>query len=56
MMMIDAMPYKPVNWAIISLDYPNSRANMGPIWGRQDPGRPHVGPMTFAIWVQVNVL
>ena len=26
------------------------RANMGPIWGRQDPGGPHVGPMNFAIW------
>ena len=25
--------------------------NMGPIWGRQDPGRPHVGPMNFVIWV-----
>ena len=25
--------------------------NMGPIWGRQDPGGPHVGPMNFAIWV-----
>ena len=24
--------------------------NMGPIWGRQDPGGPHVGPMNFAIW------
>ena len=24
---------------------------MGPIWGRQDPGGPHVGPMNFAIWV-----
>ena len=23
---------------------------MGPIWGRQDPGGPHVGPMKFAIW------
>ena len=22
----------------------------GPIWGRQDPGGPHVGPMNFAIW------
>ena len=22
---------------------------MGPIWGRQDPGRPHDGPMNFAI-------
>ena len=25
-------------------------ANMGPIWGRQDPDGPHVGPMNFAIW------
>ena len=25
-------------------------ANMGPIWGRQDRGGPHVGPMNFAIW------
>ena len=25
-------------------------ANMGPIWGRQDPGGPHVGPMNFGIW------
>ena len=21
---------------------------MGPIWGRQDPGGPHVGPMNIA--------
>ena len=26
-------------------------ANMGPIWGRQDPGGPHIGPMNLAIWV-----
>ena len=25
-------------------------ASMGPIWGRQAPGGPHVGPMNFAIW------
>ena len=25
-------------------------ANMGPIWGWQDPDGPHVGPMNFAIW------
>ena len=34
--------------------YPNSKAhgaNMGPIWGQQDPGGPHVGPINFAIWV-----
>ena len=24
-------------------------ANMGPTWGRQDPGRPHVGPMNLAL-------
>ena len=26
-------------------------AHMGPIWGLQDPGEPHVGAMNFAIWV-----
>ena len=34
-------------------DRPDSKvngANMGPIWSRQDPGGPHVGPMNFAIW------
>ena len=30
-------------------------ANMGHIWGRQDPGGPHVGPMNFAIWVRQNI-
>ena len=25
-------------------------AKMGPIWGRQDPGGRHIGPMNFAIW------
>ena len=33
--------------------YPDRKvhgANMGPIWGRQDPDGPHVGPMNFAIW------
>ena len=25
--------------------------NMGPSWGRQVPGGPHVGPTNFAIWV-----
>ena len=32
--------------------YPDSKvhgAHMGPIWGQQDPGGPHVGPMNFAI-------
>ena len=26
-------------------------ANLGSIWGRQDPGGPHVGSMNLAIWV-----
>ena len=29
-------------------------ANMGPIWGRQDPGGPHVGPMNFVIWATIS--
>ena len=36
---------------IKSLDNKVRRANMGSIWGRQDPGGPKVGPMNFAIWV-----
>ena len=34
-------------------NFPNSNvhgANMGPTWGRQNPGGSHVGPMNFAIW------
>ena len=39
--------------------YPDSQvhgANMGPTWGRQDPGRPHVGHMKIAIWVELSCL
>ena len=38
--------------------FPDSKvhgANVGPIWGRQDPGGPHVGPMNFALWVTTLV-
>ena len=28
--------------------------NIGPIWGLQDRGGPHVGPMNFAIWACAN--
>ena len=37
----------------LSHDHPDNKvygANMKPTWGRQDPGRPHVGPMKLAIW------
>ena len=27
---------------------------MGPTCGRQDPGRPPVGPMNFVIWVCIE--
>ena len=38
----------------VSSAFPDSKvhgANIGPIWGRQDPGGPHVGPMNLTIWV-----
>ena len=38
--------------------YPDSKvhwANMVPIWDRQVPGGPHVGPMNFAIWVDIFI-
>ena len=39
--------------------YPDSKihgANIGPTWGRQDPGGPHVGHMNLAIWVLIHIL
>ena len=36
---------------VISPDSKVHGANMGPIWGQQDPGGPHVGAMDFSIWV-----
>ena len=39
--------------------YPDNKlhgANMGPTWGRQDPGGPHLGHMKIAIWVVVEWL
>ena len=42
-----------------SFNDPDSKAygaNMGPIWGRQDPDGPHVGPMNFAIWGCTHVI
>ena len=37
--------------------YPDSKvygANMGPTWGRQDPGGPKIGPMNLAIYSKSN--
>ena len=39
--------------SLMPYNIPDSKvhgANMAPIWGRQDSGGPHVGPMNFAIW------
>ena len=39
--------------------FPDSKvhgANMGPIWDRQDPGGPHVGPMNLPIWVVLETI
>ena len=30
-------------------------ANMGPIWGRRDPGGPHVDPTNLAIWDAIEI-
>ena len=41
------------------LTHPDSNVHgvsMGPIWGRQDPGGPHVGPMNLAIWAAIKSL
>ena len=38
---------------LMQVNNPDSKvhgANMGPIWGWQDPGGPHVGPMNLVVW------
>ena len=40
-----------VSYKNVSPDSKVHRGNMGPTWGRQDPGGPHVGPMNLAILV-----
>ena len=38
----------------IAFVYPDRKvygANMGPTWGRQNPGGPHVGHVNLAIWM-----
>ena len=39
-----------IQFTVLCPDIKVHGANMGPIWGRQDPGGPHVGPMDLAIW------
>ena len=40
----------PDSTALMAVVFPDNNvhgASMGPIWGRQDPGGPHVGPMNW---------
>ena len=42
------------NCGLAAVIFPESKvrgANMGPIWGLQDPSGPHIGPMNLAISV-----
>ena len=46
-----------ISHVFVGYHYPDNKvhgANMGPIWGRQDPDVPHVGPMKLAIWAKFN--
>ena len=43
--------YYNAAYSIVFPDRKSHEANMGPIWGRQDPGGPHICPMNFAFWV-----
>ena len=52
---ISTFTHAQLKWSCFE-DFPESKvhvANMGPIWGRQDPGGPHVDPMNFAIWADI---
>ena len=43
----------------INVYIPDSKvrgAHMGLIWGQQDPGGPHVGPMNFATWGCIHMV
>ena len=52
----DSTVYFPNSYKINYLDNKVHGANMGPTWGRQDPGGSHVGPMNFAIWVPFKII
>ena len=44
--------YQSTHHFAVLAQFPDSKvygANMGPTWGRQDPGWPDVGPMNLAI-------
>ena len=43
-----------ISWLSLIPDSKVHGANMGPIWGQQDPGGAHVGPMNYDIWVYTS--
>ena len=45
----------PMAWRVTAPDSEVHGAKTGPIWGRQDPGGIHVGPINFAIWCMDTV-
>ena len=51
---IDYMSCHHCSWLIVHPDSKVHGTNTGPIWGRQDPGEPHVGPMNLAIWACIH--
>ena len=53
---IDATPQHRTGPMLAHPDSKFHGANMGPIWGRQDPGGFHVGPMNFAILTAKSLL
>ena len=58
MMISASVPRTRLHWShLIQTISPESKvhgANTVPIWGRQDPDGPLVGPMNFAIWVTLD--
>ena len=50
-LMIEAISHTPLT---VLPDNKVHGANMGPIWGQQDPGGPRVGPMNFAVWADTH--
>ena len=54
---IISVKYNSDFWIWNKKNNPDSNAhgaNMGPTWGRQNPGGPHVGHMNFVIWERVH--
>ena len=52
----DLRPWSPFTDAESGPDSKFHWAYMGPIWGLQDPGGPHVGTINFAIWGHLTTI